>query len=45
MSTVGILLHRSIKYGGTPQEIPDFKDKVKRELFRNDTIVPEGAVL
>ena len=36
MSSVGILIHRSIKSGGMPQEIPDFMDKAARERFRND---------
>ncbi|MCL2361068.1 MAG: Gfo/Idh/MocA family oxidoreductase [Defluviitaleaceae bacterium] len=36
MSTVGILLDRSIKSGGMPQEMPDFRDKTAREKFRSD---------
>jgi len=43
MSTVGILIHRSEMAGGMPQEVPDFRDKVAREKYRNDTWRPDGA--
>jgi len=37
MSTVGILMNRSMKAGSIPIEIPDFKCKTDRERFINDT--------
>ena len=37
MSTAGIMMHRSMKTGGAPHEIPDFRDKTARERFRHDT--------
>jgi predicted dehydrogenase len=38
MSTVGILIYRSIQSGNTPQEVPDFRDKTERKRFRSDTL-------
>lgn len=38
MSSVGILLNRSMESSGMPQEVPDFRDKTAREKFRNDTV-------
>ncbi|MCL2700824.1 MAG: Gfo/Idh/MocA family oxidoreductase [Phycisphaerae bacterium] len=37
MSSVGIVMYRSMQSGGMPQEVPDFRDKTARERFRNDT--------
>jgi predicted dehydrogenase len=46
MSTVGILMNRSMKSGSIPIEIPDFKDKENRERFKNDTarLGPENII-
>ena len=36
MSSVGILMNRSMKAGGAPFEVPDFRDKMARKRFEND---------
>jgi len=36
MSIPGILAYRSILDGNTPFEVPDFRDKIVREQYRND---------
>ena len=45
MSSVGILMNRSMKAGGAPQEVPDFRDKIARKPFKSDTarLGPENA--
>ena len=40
MSNACIMIHRSIKSGGTPYEIPDFRCKEARDRYRNDTERP-----
>ncbi len=40
MSAVAILAWRSALDGGKPYDIPDFKDKVSREMYRNDYTTP-----
>ncbi|MBO4265292.1 MAG: Gfo/Idh/MocA family oxidoreductase [Clostridia bacterium] len=40
MSAIAILAWRSVLEGGTTKDIPDFKDKAVRELYRNDTLSP-----
>jgi predicted dehydrogenase len=38
MSTACIMFHRSMQEGGKPFEIPDFKNKSKREIYKKDTL-------
>jgi hypothetical protein len=38
MSAVGIMMNRSMQNGGTPYEIPDFRDKASREKAKKDTL-------
>jgi len=38
MSTLGIMMNRSMKAGNIPLEIPDFKCKTAREQYKNDTV-------
>ena len=38
MSSVGILIYRSIQSDNKPQEVPDFRDKIARERFKSDTV-------
>lgn len=40
MASVSILSHRSVLEGGKTYDIPDFKNKDCREIFRNDRLTP-----
>ena len=37
MSTVGIMMNRSMKAGNVPMEIPDFRCKIERAKYKDDT--------
>jgi predicted dehydrogenase len=38
MSSAGIMMERSMRAGGMPFEIPDFRNKAVRERYKSDTI-------
>lgn len=40
MSSVAILGHRSMLEGGTPYDIPDFREEAWREKYENDNLTP-----
>ena len=44
MGLLGILAYRSILKGGTPVEVPNFRDKTVREQYRNDTACTDPEV-
>lgn len=43
MTSVGILGYRSALQGGIPVEVPDFRDRAVREMYRDDDWNPDPA--
>ena len=41
VTLAGIMANRSMRLGGVPVEIPDFRDPAQRDAYRNDNGVPE----